>query len=57
MVKGSSFALDTKDPRKTRVHGNGLQIELDVLELMMGSGIIRYSPTHVEFVRFSYSLN
>lgn len=50
MVKGSSFSLDTKDPRKTRVHGNSLQIDLDSLEFSVGGGVLRYLPTHVEFV-------
>jgi hypothetical protein len=56
MVKGSSFSLDTKEPRKTRVHGNGLLIDLDVLEIEMGGGILRYSPTHVEFVSLVLSV-
>lgn len=50
MIKGSSFNLDTKDPRKTRVHGNSLQIDLDILEIVTGGGVLKYSPTHTEFV-------
>jgi hypothetical protein len=56
MIKGSSFSLDTKEPRKTRVHGNGLLIDLDILEIEMGGGILRYSPTHAEFVSFLLEL-
>jgi hypothetical protein len=50
MVKGSSFLMDTKDPRKTRVHGDGLQIDLSILEILTAGGALRYSPTHIEFV-------
>jgi hypothetical protein len=50
MIKGSSFNLDTKEPRKTRVFGNGLKVELDLLEIVTAGGIMRYSPTHIEFV-------
>jgi hypothetical protein len=50
MVKGSSFNLDTKNPRMTRVHGNGIKIDLELLEIATAGGVMKYSPTHVEFV-------
>lgn len=53
MIKGSSFSLDTKDSRKTRVIGNSLQVDLDILEIITGGGILRYSPTHIEFVSYT----
>ena len=49
MPKGISFNLDTTDKRSTRVHGSGLKLDLDLIEISTGGGKLKYSPTHVEF--------
>lgn len=46
---GTSFSLDTS-PRITKVHGAGIAVDLDVLELHTGGGTIKYTPTHTEYV-------
>lgn len=67
MVKGSSFGIDTSfstagstagvsnnrggTPKLSRVHGPGLIVDLDVLEIKACGGTIKYSPTQIEFVR------
>ena len=48
---GTSFSLDTS-PRITKVHGAGLSVDLDVLELHTGGGTVKYTPTHTEYVLF-----
>jgi hypothetical protein len=65
MIKGSSFGIDTSfstsgstagvsnhrgAPKLSRVHGAGLIVDLDVLEVKACGGIIKYSPTQIEFV-------
>lgn len=50
MPRGLSFELDTMDKRKTRVVGTGLNVDLDVVEVVTSGGTLRYTPTHTEFV-------
>jgi hypothetical protein len=75
MVKGSSFGIDTSFstsgstagvsnhrgvPKLSRVHGAGLIVDLDVLEVKACGGTIKYSPTQIEFVsaeRLRYSVS
>jgi len=49
-VKGSSFSFDTQDKRMTRVHGTGIKLELDLIETKVAGGILKYTPSHFEFV-------
>jgi len=49
MPKGISFNVDTNDKRMTRIHGNAVKIDLDMLEIMTNGGKLKYSPTHMEF--------
>jgi hypothetical protein len=49
MPKGISFNIDTNDKRTTRIHGNAIKVDLDMLEIMTNGGKLKYSPTHMEF--------
>jgi hypothetical protein len=54
VVKGSSFSLDTRN-RLTRIHGKGISVDLEVVELMASGGSLKFSPTHIEYVRRAIS--
>ena len=44
-----TLALDTSDALKTRLHGQALRLDVDLVEMSTVSGtVFRASPTHVE---------
>jgi hypothetical protein len=46
---GSSFNFDTSDKRLTRLHGTGVKVDVELLEINAAGGILRYTPTHIEW--------
>lgn len=50
MPKGISFNIDTNDKRMSRVFGNAIKLDLDIIEILTSGGKLKYSPTHMEFV-------
>jgi hypothetical protein len=57
MPKGISFNLDTvTDKRLTRVHGTGIRLDLEHLEIQTSGGKLKYLPTQIEFVSNNQSI-
>lgn len=54
LPKGVSFNVDTMDKRMSRIHGNGLKLDLDMIEIDTAGGKLKYTPTHLEFVRIEF---
>lgn len=52
MPKGISFNVDTQDKRMSRIYGNGIKLDMDVVEIVTSGGKLKYSPTHIEFVSY-----
>ncbi len=52
-LKGASFNLDIPASGLTRIHGTGLKVELDTLEIATSRGVLKYTGNSVEYIKNS----
>lgn len=53
-LEGASFNLDIgSGGGLSRIHGNGLRVDLDLLEIATSKGLVKYSGNSIEFVKDS----
>lgn len=48
--EGSTVEVDFTDQSMTRIHGNALKLDVQLVELLTAGGVLRLAPSHWEFV-------
>lgn len=50
LAEGSTVAVDVTDQSMTRIHGDALKLDVQLVELLTAGGVLRLTPSHWEFV-------
>ena len=49
LAEGSTVAVDVTDQSMTRIHGDALKLDVQLVELLTAGGVLRLTPSHWEF--------